>query len=230
MGNGPVRSSRDDRPMGSRDGPRERGLARGVRLRSQLSREWRDLRLQAGLSQRAAARAIGISKATYGRIERGQVREVGLVRAALISAILGADLSVKTFPGGSPIRDAAHAALLVRFERRVPPIWRAHHESPIPIPGDQRAWDLRLEGPVSIGVEAETRPADLQALERAVRLKQRDSRVGRVILLISDTERNRALVRVVLPILRPNFPLGTRDVLHALRDGRDPGADGLVVL
>ena len=100
----------------------------------------------------------------------------------------------------------------------------------MPVANDQRAWDLRLDGPVSIGVEAETRPADLQALERAIHLKQRDSVVTRVILLISDTDRNRALLRVVLPMLRPSFPLGTRDVLQALREGRDPGADGMVVL
>ena len=193
-------------------------------------REWRDLRLQSGLTQRAVGRAIGVSKATYGRIERGQVREIGLIRATLISAVLGADLSVKTYPGGPPLRDAAHAALLVRFDRRVPSSWRNHHESPMPVTGDQRAWDRRLEGPVSIGVEAETRPSDLQALERAINLKQRDSAVTRCILLISDTDRNRALLRVVLPVLRPNFPLSTRDVLQALRDGRDPGANGLVVL
>ncbi len=96
--------------------------------------------------------------------------------------------------------------------------------------GDQRAWDLRLDGPVSIGVEAETRPSDLQALERAIHLKQRDSDVTRVVLLVSDTERNRALLRMVLPLLRPSFPLSTREVLQALRDGRDPGASGLVVL
>ncbi len=98
------------------------------------------------------------------------------------------------------------------------------------IAGDQRAWDLRLDGPVSIGVEAETRPTDLQAVERAIHLKQRDSAVNRTILLISDTERNRALLRVVVPVLRPTFPLSTREVLQALGEGRDPGADGMVVL
>jgi len=153
-----------------------------------------------------------------------------VVRASMITAVLGAELSVKTFPGAPPVRDAAHAALLVRFERRVPPAWRLRHESPMPMAGDLRAWDLRLEGPISIGVEAETRLSDLQALERSIHLKQRDSGVRRVILLISDTDRNRTLLRSVLPILRPSFPLSTREVLQALREGRDPGADGLVVL
>lgn len=100
----------------------------------------------------------------------------------------------------------------------------------MPRAGDQRAWDLRLDGPISIGVEAETRPSDLQALERGIHLKQRDSGVRRAILLISDTDRNRALLRMVLPILRPNFPLSTREVLQALREARDPGANGIVVL
>lgn len=100
----------------------------------------------------------------------------------------------------------------------------------MPILGDQRAWDRWLDGPVSIGVEAETRPNDLQALERGVHLKQRDSGVHRAILLIADTDRNRTLLRVALPLLRVAFPLSTREVLTAIREGRDPGANGIVVL
>jgi hypothetical protein len=88
--------------------------------------------------------------ATYGRTERGEVREVGLVRATLISAVLGADLSIKIFPGGPPLRDQAHGALLIRFQRRISPVWRATRESPMPIAGDQRAWDLRLEAPSAL--------------------------------------------------------------------------------
>jgi len=148
----------------------------------------------------------------------------------MISAVLGGDLSVKVYPGAPPTRDAAHAALLARFGHRVGPAWRSTNEAPMPIAGDQRAWDRRLDGAVSIGVEAETRPTDLQALERAIHLKQRDSGVQRAILLIADTERNRTLLRTALPILRPDFPLSTREVLAALREGRDPGANGIVIL
>lgn len=100
----------------------------------------------------------------------------------------------------------------------------------MPIDGDRRAWDLLLQGPVSIGVEAETRPRDLQAVERAIHLKQRDSGVDRVVLLVRGSKRNRQLVRELLPVLRAGFPLGTADVMRALHEGRDPGADGLAVL
>jgi hypothetical protein len=63
-----------------------------------------------------------------------------------------------------------------------------------------------------------------------MQLKQRDSGVPRMILLIAATERNRRLLRQLLPVLRVTFPLGTREVLDALRRGQDPGANGIVVL
>ena len=100
----------------------------------------------------------------------------------------------------------------------------------MPIHGDLRAWDERLNGPASIGVEAETRPSDLQAVERSMSAKKRDSRVQRMMPLIPATERNMAPVRRHLPSLRQVFPLDTRTYMATIRDGRDPGADGLVVL
>ncbi|MDQ3690196.1 MAG: hypothetical protein M3406_09220 [Chloroflexota bacterium] len=60
--------------------------------------------------------------------------------------------------------------------------------------------------------------------------KKRDSQVQRMTLLIAATERNMALVRRNLPSLRQTFPLDTRTVMAAIHDGRDRGADGLVLL
>jgi transcriptional regulator with XRE-family HTH domain len=195
-----------------------------------LRREWREQRLSAGLTQRVVARAVGLSREAYGRLERGRTTDIGISRAATISAVLGGQLSVKIFPLGTPIRDAAHVSLLTRFEQQLALHWRRRRESPISGDDDRRAWDERLDGPVSIGVEAETRPADLQALERRMNLKQRDSGVQRMILLVAGTRRNRRLLRELLPVLRSSFPLSTREVLEALRRGVDPGANGLVVL
>jgi transcriptional regulator with XRE-family HTH domain len=191
---------------------------------------WRELRLAAGLTQATLAHASGIARTTYADLERGRTREVSLLRASVVSAALGQDLSVKLYPFGPPVRDAAHLRLLGELVERIASAWRMTREAPIPIEGDRRAWDLLLEGPVSVGVEAETRPGDLQALERAVHLKQRDSRVTRVVLVIRGSKRNRLLIREFLPALRTAFPLGTAEVMRALREGRDPGADGIVVL
>ena len=171
-----------------------------------------------------------MARSTYADLERGRTAAVSLLRATIVSAVLGQDLSVKLYPFGPPVRDAAHVKLLRDFSERVGAIWRLTPEAPIPIDGDGRAWDLLMDGPVTIGVEAETRPGDLQALERAIHLKQRDSGTKRVVLLIRGSRRNRQLIRELLPVMRTGFPLGTAEVLHALRDGRDPGADGLVVL
>jgi hypothetical protein len=173
---------------------------------------------------------LGLSRSTFAELERGVPVDIGLIRAATLTAVLGGRLSVQLYPGGSPLRDAGHIALLGRFDSRVPAAWRITHESPIGPPGDGRAWDRRLDGPTSIGVEAETRLWDLQALERRMQLKARDSRVRRMILLIAGSQRNREALRAALPALRATFPLSTAEVMRSLGEGRDPGANGLVVL
>lgn len=199
-------------------------------MHAELMGGWRELRLAAGLTQATVAGACSIARSTYADLERGRTKQVTLHRAAIVSAALGQDLSVKLYPAGPPVRDAAHIRLLSDFVERVSPTWRRTYEAPIPIQGDRRAWDLVLAGAVSIGVEAETRPGDLQALERSIHLKQRDSRLKRVVLVVRGSRRNRLLIRELLPVLRTAFPLGTADVMRALREGRDPRADGLVVL
>jgi len=103
--------------MGSREGLRERGIQRGSRLVRDLATEWHGLRLAAGVSQKELARALGISRETYSRIERGKTPAVTVARAAAITAILGSELSVKTYPIGQPIRDNGQLAVLERFEQ-----------------------------------------------------------------------------------------------------------------
>lgn len=79
-------------------------------------------------------------------------------------------------------------------------------------------------------VEAETRLADGQALERRIALKIRDGGPGHVLLLVADTRSNRHALAALRGGLRATFPLEGRSVLAAVRDGRDPGANGVVVL
>jgi hypothetical protein len=78
-------------------------------------------------------------------------------------------------------------------------------------------------------VEAETRLNDLQATERRARGKQRDLGLDRLILLVADTRHNRAVLEAH-PELFERYPISTRACLLALRDGRDPGGDAIVVL
>lgn len=225
-----VSARADDWRMPSRQLLRSLGLQQADLVMATLRREIRTLRMAAGLSQAQLSEAAGISRTYLCRLELGQVRSVDVRVACVLFAILGQRLTVKGWPVGEPLRDAGQLRLLGRFDARVPPVWRHRREAVLPIHGDLRAWDERLDGPTSIGVEAETRPNDLQAAERSMSAKKRDSGVVRMALLLSSTERNLALVRQHLPALRQTFPLDTRGFMAAIRDGRDPGADALVLL
>lgn len=187
-------------------------------------------RLAAGLSQRAIGAIAGLSHSAIGRLERGELQRVTVDRIAVVAAGLGLALRIGLFPSGSPVRDAAHLALIERLRRRVSSLLRWRAEVPVPIPGDLRSADVLIDGPsVDEMVEAETRLNDLQALERRIRAKQRDLGVRRVILLVADTRHDRSVL-AAHPEVVERFPVSTRACLAALRDGRDPGGDAIVLL
>ena len=196
-----------------------------------IGREVLDARLAAGLSQRAAASAVGMSHAQWGRIERGELHHLSVEQAARAGAALGRRLSVKLYPAGSPIRDAAHVALLDRYTARLPAGTRWRTEVPLPIPGDLRGWDgmAHLDARTA-AAEAETRLHDLQELERRVLTKQRDGQVDVVILVVNDTRANREVLRAHRETLRGAFPLDGREILDAFRHGRLPDRSGVVML
>ncbi len=204
-------------------------VRRSHQLLVDLGRELRAARVTHGLSQRVVAVATGISQAQLSRIERGSYDSVTAETLTRVGAALGLDLSIRWFPSGDPIRDNAHAALLERFRRAVGETWTWAAEVPLPIPGDRRAWDrtLRRSGRV-IGVEAETRPTDLQELQRRLQLKKRDGQVDRLILVLADTEWCRRVTR--LNDLESTFPVPNRVALRALADGRDPGGDAVILI
>ena len=210
---------------------RVKALARdhAERLLRDIGRELRSARVAHGLSQRSVASLAGISQAQLSMIERGLYGTVTIETLALVAAAIGLELSLRLFPGGQPIRDKAHIAVLSRFRKAVSESWSWAAEVPLPIPGDKRAWDrvLRRAG-LLIGVEAETRPMDLQELQRRVALKKRDGEVDRVILVLADTDWNRRLVR--LNDLEDAFPISGKLALRLLAAGRDPGGDALILV
>ena len=101
---------------------------------------------------------------------------------------------------------------------------------PVGGPGDLRAWDAVLSGPAVIGIDAETRLYDIQALQRRTELKKRDGHVDRVVLVVADTRHNRTVLRLHGHDLAATFPIRGDDALAALRSGKDPGGDAIVLL
>jgi len=148
-----------------------------------------------------------------------------------VAAAVGLEASLRLFPAGDPVRDAAHVALLGRLRARIHGELRWRTEVPLPVAGDLRAWDATIAGlGFVIGVEAETRIRDLQAVTRRVNLKQRDGELDHVILLVADTKANRLALRLAGPDLGGVFPISQRECLRALREGHDPGGSSIIVL
>jgi transcriptional regulator with XRE-family HTH domain len=217
------------------------GQLRGRRIVATLAGELGDARLAAGLSYSDLGAAVGLSGQQVSRICRGQAPNVSFIRMASLLAAVGLDLSSRAYPGGTPVRDIAHLALLNRLRARIAPVidWRA--EAPVveqsrsqlgtlPVP-DRRAWDARIEGPGwRVGIEAETRLGDVQALERRIALKQRDGNVGLVVLLINDTAHNRRVLSDPDVRLREQFPGSARQALRLLASGQPPRSSTVVVL
>ncbi len=196
----------------------------------QFAEELRHARLAAGLSQARVAAAAGLSQRTVSRYEAGAPPYPNVLQAARVARIVGLDLWIQCFPAATRLRDAAHIALIRRMLMRLPRIVGRRLEAPVR-PGDQRAWDVLLMiGGVHVGVIAETRIRDLQALLRREQRKQLDGNVDYLVLLVADTKNNRRALDEARPVLTEAFPLGTRAVMAALSRGVAPSANGVAVL
>jgi transcriptional regulator with XRE-family HTH domain len=187
--------------------------------------------LGAGLTQRQVAATVGISHSEVSRIEHAAALRVPFETLAVVGAVLGLDISLRAYPDGDPIRDAAQLALLARLRVLLPtPLtWRT--EVPLNIVGDKRAWDAVIGGPGwRVTVDAESHLRDVQACTRRVALKRRDDGSDVVILLVADTRHNRRALRLAGPDLAGEFPIGGPAVLAALAVAKPPSASGIVLL
>ncbi len=165
------------------------------------------------------------------RIERGLNARVTLFDLARLHAVVGLDLSVRSYPGGQPIRDAAHVALLTDFRSALHRSIGWSTEVPLSTRGDARAWDGFLRTPDwRYGVEAETAPNDSQGLVRRIQLKQRDSHVDGVMLILRPTRQTQALLSAALPTLLNAFPIDGDQAMASLRGGNDPGGSAVIIV
>lgn len=199
----------------------QRGAQRGARALRTIGEEYRDKRVAVGVSQAEVARAMGVSRSTYTRIEGGDAVGLSIIRASQAAAVLGLDLAVRVYPGGSPLREKASLERLSRFLVHVASPLTCATEVPLPtrsygVP-EQRAWDALITGAGKpTGVELEMRLRDAQALERRLALKRKDDPV-RFVLLVANTRSNREVLREY-PDLFPSLArLGFAAVTRLLR-------------
>jgi DNA-binding XRE family transcriptional regulator len=205
------------------------GTRRGERLVREFANEVHEARHAAGLSQAAVARAIGVSKATISRVERGARPLPDMILASRVARVVGLDLTFKCYPAAGRLRDAAHLKLLERLTGRLHRGIGRQFEAPVR-PDDQRAWDVLLQiGEQRVGVAAETRIRDVQALLRREFLKLEDGSVQRLLVVAAATHANREAVRET-SILKAALPLGAREALLALHDGKPLKAHGMILI
>jgi transcriptional regulator with XRE-family HTH domain len=218
--------------MATRETRLQRGRRRGRNLAGQLIGQLRERRVTVGVSQRALSRELGSSQSDQSRWENlRNVDAVSLVRIAEVASILGLELHVGLHPMGDPIRDKGHHALIRRFRVELAPAWRVTAEALLPLPGDARSWDLLLRlGQQLVGVEAETRIRDIQALVRRIRQRERDGGVDEIVLVLSDSRANRELVEELRIALGERFATTPRTLLSALRAGRPLPGSGLILV
>jgi transcriptional regulator with XRE-family HTH domain len=191
--------------------------------------EIRRSRTSNALSLQVVAKAAGISASELSRIERGLAERVSLIVLSRLCAVVGLDLSVRAFPGGSPLRDARHGRVLGRLRAHVRATLGWALEVPLPNAGDQRAWDAVIRGSGwRYGVECEMNPIDGHALLRRLALKERDGMVDGVILLMPDTRQARLFRREFAELLADQFPVRPADALRRLAAGTDPGGSAII--
>ena len=187
--------------------------------------------MTSGLTQEVVSSNCGMSQTQYGRIERAVAPAVTVEQLCRIGMVLGLDLNLKFFPGGEPLRDQPQAKLLDRFRPNIGPPLRCRTEVPVPLSGDQRAWDMWIVGGAqTVGVEAESRIRDSQAIQRRMTLKARDSGIECMILLVATTHANRAALHAAEAAFHDMFPVSARAALAALRAGRSPEGSAIILL
>jgi len=205
------------------------------RARYQVERALDDIRvrrLAAGVSQRRLAQMLKCSRQLIGAMETGHLQDIGAIQLARMGAALGLDVPVRTYPSGSPLRDAAQLRLLERFRATLGAAWTWRTEVPVAAnTDDRRAFDVVLAHlGQRVGIEALTRLTDAQGQVRPILLKQDAAALECMVLVLADTRHNRRALLDAGPSLRPAFPGLSRSTLRDLRAGRVPPANGIVLV
>ncbi len=177
-------------------------------------------------SQELVASTCRLSRGRYRRIETGRAPNLTIMELDRIAAVLGLSPSIRLYPGGPPVRDAAHAARLVSFLSDVLPPLTSRIEVPLPRRDDRadaRAWDVVLFGRQRrTAMELEMRLRDVQAMWRRVDLKRRDDPTEGFVLLVAGTRANRRVVAEFEALFNALPRLRRRDVRVRLLAGEHP--------
>jgi transcriptional regulator with XRE-family HTH domain len=141
---------------------------RAVDVSRSLAEDLRRLREDAGVSQRALARAAGVDQSLVSRLEAGLVRP-SLETCSSLAAALGVDVSLRLFPNTGPaIRDRHQARIVEAVVALAGRNWEPFPEVGVRQP--VRGWiDLVLVDRVAGTILAIEVQSDISRLEQLLR-------------------------------------------------------------
>jgi len=196
------------------------------------------IRTDSAATQAQVGREAGIDRSHLARIEAG-ITNASVETLVAVAAALGADLSMRLYPGSGPrITDRHQARMIETLLRQLSPVWRAHVEVPVlrPARGFVDAVFERTDVPLLVASEAQSILKRLEqeirwAAEKAASLASSDL-VGpgpmpavSKLLILRSTASMRDLARSFEATLHAAYPARSRDAVASLLDGSPwPGA------
>jgi transcriptional regulator with XRE-family HTH domain len=187
------------------------------------------------------AEVAGVDRSFIGRIESGAANP-SLETLTALGVALGADLSVRYYPGSGPrLTDRHQARMIEAILRVLAPPWRPSLEVPVTRPA-RGVIDLVLQRQDERILVAAEAYSDIGRLEQQIRwsadkanslgsshLVEHDPgwSVSRLLILRS-TSANRSLARSFEATLRAAYPASTRAAVTALAHGQAWPGDAIV--
>ncbi len=193
-------------------------------------------RQDAGLSISALARGSGVSQAHISQLLSGE-REPSIAVLTALTEALGAELSIRVYPGTGPkLRDGIQARIVEELVRLAAPAWRRSIEVPVSRPA--RGYiDIAFDDPAQCVIVATEVQSRMDRLEQQIRWAQDKARslpsaelwrflpntptISRLLVLRS-TVATRELARRFRATLEIAYPARAAEVHGALIGGAKP--------
>lgn len=199
------------------------------------------IRTDGGVTQARVAHEAGIDRSHMGRIEAATT-SASLETLVAVATAMGADLSVRFFPGSGPrITDRHQARMIESLLRGLSSAWRAHLEVPVfrPARGYVDVVFERRDHPLLVVSEAQS---TLPRLEQQIRwAAEKAASIGSSelvgpgptpatskLLILRSTASTRELARSFEATLQAAYPARSHDAVASLLQGSPWPGDSII--
>ena len=199
------------------------------------------IRLDAAATKAHVAAIAGLDRTFEGRVEAG-LANPSLETLTALAIALGADLSVRFYPGSGPrLTDRHQARMLEAVLQRLAAVWKPHLEVPVTRPA-RGVIDAVFERPIERLLVVSEAYSVLARLEQQVRWSNEKAAsiqssdlagpgpewsVSRLLILRS-TATNRELARSFEATLRTAYPASSRKAVMSLVAGDAWPGDSII--